>query len=567
MNQPVIETPVMGIPREDTMRMALAARTLAGVLRQLRERRGRSAWDDAENAARKNAVVDRHAVNKFSRADADEWNAAEKDGRIRAERHPDTGMTIRVAPLSRGRFGVQAGWEDNHAEAVFGSEDLADRVAEWLRNNGSAEAVDDLRRNADDLHATSRPRRYRTLRDVELAEARKWAKDSEPDWYRWWELSYTNADTIDGRRLDENEIIRKWVEATGGKTGTAVGVARRWLGQHDPEWADKWETEYSNCDTQMGRRSLEDEIVRRWRSQSRAGRGRGTDSGEQSAESGEQDNDPQNQRTPTPLADRLRGRVPDRILDDPRWHVAEDQFAVLTAQGADPETLIESVAAIDFNNGQIRAPSGYAAWAMREAAKNGKVTNAHTRSEEDARRSVAEEWLATADPESPFDRARAAQLVGEIDDDFDALLARKYPGILDGDADQAREQAASHEGAADAADDQARKDATAAQAADAEENTVFVVDSDGTVFTVSFAEAPEPEPQPEAEAADHSADAAREHGAAEDDQHQAARTASAAAQAPLTPPKQAKTNTKTHRRTPPPAKPAAAHTRNRGRTH
>ncbi|MBF6302699.1 hypothetical protein IU459_34980 [Nocardia amamiensis] len=318
----------------------------------------------------------------------------------------------------------------------------------------------------------------------------------------------------------------------------------------------------------MGRRSLEDEIVRRWRSQSRAGRGRGSDGGEQSAESGEQDNDPQNQRTPTPLADRLRGRVPDRILDDPRWHVAEDQFAVLTAQGADPETLIESVAAIDFNNGQIRAPSGYAAWAMREAAKNGKVTNAHTRSEEDARRSVAEEWLATADPKSPFDRARAAQLVGEIDDDFDALLARKYPGILDGDADQAREQAASHEGAAD---DQARKDATSAQAADAEENTVFVVDSDGTVITVSFAEAPEPEPQAEAEAeaeaADHSAESAREHEAAEDDQHQAARTASAAAQAPLTPPKQAKTNTKTHRRTPPPAKPAAAHTRNRGRTH
>ncbi|WP_280471123.1 hypothetical protein [Nocardia cyriacigeorgica] len=577
MNQPVIETPVMGIPREDTMRMALAARTLSGVLRQLRERRGRSAWDDAENAARKNAVLDRHTVNRFSRADAEEWNTAEREGRIRAERHPDTGMTIRVAPLSRGRFGVQAGWEDNHAEAVFGSEDLAARVADWLRADGSADAVDDLRRNVEDMHATSRPRQQRTLRDIELAEARKWAQENDADWYRWWELSYTNADTIDGRRLDEAEIINKWVDATGGTTRSAVGVARRWLAEHDPEWTKNWVAEYDNCDTRDGRRSLEAEIVRRWRAQSRAGRGRGGAGQDQGADAGaaEQGSGPQDQRTPTPLADRLRGRVPDRVLDDPRWHVAEAQFAVLTSQGADPDTLIESVAAIDFNNGQIRAPSGFAAWAMREAAKKGKAANAHTRSEEDARRSVAEEWLMSADPGSPFDRARAAQLVGEIDDDFDALLARKYPGILDGDAEQARARAAQHESNADTADDQARKDnAAAKQTADEDEaeDTVFVVDSDGTVITVPFVPAPEPPPEAEAEAASHAADADREHEAADreheaDSQHRATRTAEAAAQAPLTPPKQAKTNAKTRRRTPPPAKPAATHTRNRGRAH
>ncbi|MBF6137790.1 hypothetical protein IU501_32995 [Nocardia otitidiscaviarum] len=567
MNQPVIETPVMGIPREDIMRMALAARTLSGVLRQLRERRGRAAWEDAENAARKNAVGDRHAVKKFSRADADDWNAAEKEGRIRAERHPDTGMTIRVAPLSGGRVGVQAGWEDNHAEAVFGSEDLADRVAAWLRNNGSAEAVDDLRRNVDDLHATSQPRTYQTRREADLADARKWAKDNEPDWYREWELRNTNNGSVDGR--EASEIIYKWAEATGSsRTVTAVQMARRWLAKHDPEAARDWELAYDNCDTRDGRRSLEADIVRLWRSK-RARQRRNDASAEPSAESGEQDSDPQNQHTPTPLADRLRGRVPDRILSDPRWHVAEDQFAVLTAQGADPEMLVESVAAIDFNNGQIRAPSGFAAWAMREAAKKGKAANAHTRSEEDARRSVAEEWLTAADPESPFDRARAAQLVGELGDDFDALLARKYPGILDGDAEQARARAAQHEGTADAAEERSRKATVDAGEAAVDEDAVFVVDSDGTVITVSFAAAPEPEPraEAEAEAADHSTDARREHEAADDEVHRATRTASAAAQAPLTPPKQAKTNTKTHRRTPPPAKPAAAHTRNRGRAH
>ncbi|MGW5453052.1 hypothetical protein [Nocardia sp. NPDC003979] len=555
MNEPIIEPPVMGIPREDTMRIALAVRSLSGVLRQLREQRGRSAWDDAENVARKNAVLDRHAVTKFSPTDADEWNAAEKDGRIRAERHPDTGMTIRVAPLSHGRFGVQAGWMDNHAEAVFGSEELANRVIDWLRNNGSAEAVDDLRRNADELHATSRAR-HQTLRDVELAQARMWAKEHETDWYRWWEQSYAAADTIDGRRLDENEIIRKWVDATGGRTDSLVGVARKWLKQHDPEWGHNWETEYTNCDTRDGRRSLEDEVVRRWRSQSRTASGRGTDTGKATAESGEQERDRQNQRTPTPLADRLRGRVPDQILDDPRWHVAEDQYTVLTAQGADPEILIESVATIDFDSGQIRAPSGYAAWVMREAVKNRDAGNTHARSEEDARLSVAEEWLTTADPESPFDRARAAQLVGEINDQFDSLLARKYPGILDGDADEA--QFDRNEPTAD--DAHTYENASATPATDVNGNTIFVVDGEGTAIPVSFVEAPQPEVGTHSETVDRRADAGREGGPA-------SLTVPAAAHAPLTPPEQDQTNTKSRRPTPPPARPAAAAARHRPRTH
>ncbi|WP_446225024.1 hypothetical protein ACTWPB_07895 [Nocardia sp. IBHARD005] len=567
MNQPVIEPPVMGIPREDTMRIALAARTLSGVLRQLRERRGRSAWDDAENVARKNAIIDRHAVTKFSHADTDEWNTAEGAGLVRAERHPDTGMTIRVAPLSHGRFGVQAGWTDNHTEAVFGSEELADRVIDWLRNNGSAEAVDDLRRNADELHATSRPRRYQTLRDVELGQARTWAKEHEPDWYRWWEQSYAAADTIDGRRLDENEIIGKWVDATGGRTDTAVGVARRWLKQHDPESAHNWETEYENCDTRDGRCSLEDELVRRWRSQSGTGRRRGADSGTAATESGEQDNDPHNQRTPTPLADRLRGRVPDRILDDPRWHVAEDQYIVLTAQGADPQMLIESVAAIDFDSGQIRAPSGYAAWTMREAAKKGDTSNTQVRSEDDARRSVAEEWLTTADPESPFDRARAAQLVGEINDEFDARLARKYPGILDGDADRSRAQADQNEPTSTGDHAQAHTEATGMYAPDTHGGTLFVVDGDGIATTVSFVEAPESRQDGLlAETADHRTRTVIDDSAIVGEQGETLPAVSAA-QAPLTPPEQAKANNIAHRRTPPPAKPASTSTRHRRRTH
>ncbi|PXX53935.1 hypothetical protein DFR70_12656 [Nocardia tenerifensis] len=555
MNQPVIETPVMSIPREDTMRMALAARTLSGILRQLRERRGRSAWHDAENAARKAAVADRHEVTAFTRADAEEWNAADRDGRIRAERHPDTGMTIRMAPLSDGRFGVQAGWEDNHAEAVFGSEDLAHRVAEWLRDNASADAVEDLRRNAEDLYSDARQRR-RQRRDqrheARVAAAKQWLKETDPDRFDAWEKAAAQADP--GDRPSETDLIGEWSTATGGRTETQFEQAREWVEANRPEWYANWDLMYLNADSSDARRNDENHLIRYWHAERNA----------EQAEQNRSNAGSEEQRPPTPLADRLRGWVPDRILDDPRWHVAEDQFAVLTAQGADTQLLIETVAAIDFDNG-IRAPSGFAAWAMKEAAKKGAAARAHKRSEEDARRSVAEEWLLTADPDSPFDRARAAQLVGEIDDDFDAQLARKYPGILDGDADQARAQTAQHQSNGDDADAQARN--TSARSSAVDEDAVFVVDADG-VINVSFTEAPEPPTEQEAaESAAHSADAAREHEAADDEQHDTRRAASAAAQAPLTPPRQAKANTKTRRRTPPPAKPAATHTRNRGRAH
>ncbi|MGV9679206.1 hypothetical protein ACWDSJ_28325 [Nocardia sp. NPDC003482] len=554
MNQPVSETPVMGIPREDTMRMALAARTLASVLRQLREQRGRSAWDDAENVARKNAVLSRHAVAKFSRADAEEWNTAEKEGRIHAERHPDTGMTIRVAPLSRGRVGVQAGWEDHHAEAVVGSEDLADRVTEWLRANPTAEAVDDLRRNADDLHDDALRRRRHTQdrrHEARLAAAQRWLEETDPDRFAAWQRAA--AAPAAGNRPSEEELITEWAQATGGDFPAAL----EWVRAHRPEWYDDWSLRYAYADSVSARRSDEATLIDYWRRERRA---EPTEPTQSRAESDDH-------HATRPLADRLRGRVPDRVLDDPRWReVAENQFAALVAQGADPDMLIGAVAAIDFNNGRIRAPSGFAAWAMREAAKKGHAADAHTRSEEDARRSVAEEWLTTADPDDPFDRARAAHLVGEIDDDFDALLARKYPGLLDGDADHARAHAAQHTAAAGVADAQARTEETTAPTPEAEvDDAVFVVDRDGSVITVPFTAAPQPQAEADAEAADHRADAARDHGAADDEHQQATRTAAAAAQAPLTPPAQAKSHAKTRRRTPPPAQPAATHTRNRGR--
>ncbi|MGW5317767.1 hypothetical protein [Nocardia thailandica] len=415
MNQPMVETPVMGLPRDEMMRMALATRTLAALLREIRERRGRAAFDDTMNAVRKSSAAQLNALGRFSADDLAEWNRLSETDGIRAELEPESGMTIRVAPLSGGRFGVQAGWPDHHAETVAGSHDMADRIADWLRTNPSRESVDAMHEASEEFHRSARAERGR---------------DRRP----------------------------------GGQAESELSRARRWARENRPEWSEEWELRYAAADSSHDRRQDEAEMVRYWRME------RARDRAEAEGQTSAQEEQPQ-QAQDGPLACRLRGKVPDRVLDDPRWETAEQQFAALVTQGADPDQLAAAVAAVDFDGGKVRAPSGFAAWVMRDAVKNGRVRT--TATEDEARREVAQEWLDGADATSPFDRARAATLVGEIDDAFDAALAAKFPGILDQDDVPGEAEAKS-------------RPSDSASAEDTDEEMVFVVDVDGEVVEVPF---------------------------------------------------------------------------------
>lgn len=433
------EVPTLSLPREDMMRLAMALRSAGTILRQIRETRGRSAFDDAENVARREAIAAANGLRKMSAADAAEWNEAAQAGRIVGEQHPDSGMTVRVAPLSGDRFGVQAGWEDNHTTTVVGSQQMADDLRAWLRNNSHRGAVDDLRAATEEMHEYSSTAEPRSARREQLDQAEAWIKQPENAALReiWEDKAHESFRGENGFEKSRHEswLMGEWKQAQ--KSATA---------------------EHSGWDS---------------------------------------------------LADRVRGRVPDDILNSGRWAVAEEQFSKLVDGGADPDLLADSVAGIDFNDG-IRSPSGFAAWTMRDAAKHGRAQQpGQGKSEDQAKREVADEWLSQADPDNPLDRARAAQLVGQIDEKFDAQLAERYPGILDGDRarNAANSRAEHHEGNARAAE------ATAAGPeadADLDRDRVIVIDSEGNAvlpfepFTAD--EADHAEDQAETASADASTD-------------------------------------------------------------
>lgn len=640
------DTPTIDLPREDLMRAAAAVRAVAAAIRTVRERRGRAAFSDPEHAARLRAVAGRNALLPFDSATAREWNAADRDDGVRGAAHPDTGMTVRVTELSRGRFGVQAGWDGNHVETVVGDQHLARQLTEWLMTDPTVDRLDELRnaldprfqRPAADRAAAAqawglrhdplwlahwatpddlvRAWRQATGRDpafnADLATARANAAAADPDWYRRWWHRHSDAPTPGARHLAELEIIRRH-----GHTGTSAGSAapraqdtdqqqdstepsapqqtasatqtppseqaaptndqsdfeqaRAWARANDPTWYDNWSNHYSWADTREGRRALENALLSRWRQRDTtntadpqndlsrtpmtptqaailtdAGRQpdagltwveasllidevRGTPRGEKAGkwlrEHGLSDDDADraiaaaiaklfpNHPAETPseteetandniadqdvafladlaaaryqaanndpdairrwhedrdaatsptarheldvelirrwhpahsfrtdnyfhaepaqtLAQLLSGRVPARVLNHPRWSTAEETFVALVDRGAQPDALADAVAAVDFDNGGIRAPSGFASWVMRKTAKN---TIAERGTDADRRRLVAE-WLADPDPTNPINRSLAAQLVGEFDADIDADVARAFPGILDGDA-------------------------------------------------------------------------------------------------------------------------------------
>lgn len=383
MTHPV-EVPTLSLPREDMMRYAALFRAGADILRLLREKQGRSAFRDAENTARREAVARANGLQKLQPADEEEWRHAEAQGWVSTERH-DSGMTVRTAPLSGNRFGVQAGWEDNHTTTVVGSRLMADDLRAWLRNNSHRGSVDDLRVATEELHEHERSQNepndpllekaFEWMNQPEQADLHAaWHDKANPDW--WGENNFEP-----GRRRDW--LVDKWL------TETPEGM------EEQRRFREGWDAPGGN-----------------WFA------GQEWEFGKDSDES--------------LLADRLRGRVPESVLDDPRWKVAEDQFSTLVRQGVDPDLLADSVAGIRFD-GSIRSPAGFSAWMMRDVVKRGQAQSGEHKSEEQAKREVAEEWLAEADPDSPLDRARAAQLVGQIDDRFDAQLAERYPRLLDGD--------------------------------------------------------------------------------------------------------------------------------------
>lgn len=135
--------------------------------------------------------------------------------------------------------------------------------------------------------------------------------------------------------------------------------------------------------------------------------------------------DPAQEQQSQTLADKLDGRIPARVFDDPRWGLAEKRFAEYTKAGADPEVLADAVAGLSFD-AKVRTPAGLAAWQLHRTMKGMK----EPATEDQARREAAVEWLATEAGNGPGDRARAARLIGQFDDAFDAQLADKYPGLL-----------------------------------------------------------------------------------------------------------------------------------------
>uniref|UniRef100_UPI001C243843 hypothetical protein n=1 Tax=Nocardia alni TaxID=2815723 RepID=UPI001C243843 len=239
-----------------------------------------------------------------------------------------------------------------------------------------------------------------------------WFRTNDPVYFRHWSDQQANArDQSRGQR----QLEKLWAQLTGRDPAfTAdLAAARYQAANNDPDAVRQWGQDRAAATSPTARHELDLQLIQRWHP----------------SQSFRPDNYFHTEPTPT-LAQLLRGRVPDRVLDHPRWSTAEETFTNLIERGAQAGTLADAVAAVDFDNGGIRAPSGYASWLMHKTAK---ATIPEPGSEADRRRLVAD-WLADADPTNPINRSLAAQLVGEFDDDLDADIARAFPGILDGDA-------------------------------------------------------------------------------------------------------------------------------------
>ena len=145
------ETPHLGLPREQVLGMAMAARALANGMRAARERRGRAGWSDAEHAARLELAADAHSLDRLTPAQAEQWNQRVADGDITTHQHGASGMTISFADLDDHTQIVQATLDNRTVTVAAGSADMGARVRSWLAESPSHDSLNELRDVARDI--------------------------------------------------------------------------------------------------------------------------------------------------------------------------------------------------------------------------------------------------------------------------------------------------------------------------------------------------------------------------------------------------------------------------------
>ncbi|MEY1677707.1 hypothetical protein WDY80_24910 (plasmid) [Gordonia hongkongensis] len=147
------DVPSLGLPREQLLTYAMFARTAAGALRSARERHGRAAWNDADEAARIHLAADAAAIDELTPTQAQEWNQRVAEGNVDIDRVGDSGMVMAYAGLADGTEVVQATLGDRTVTVAAGSPATAAHVREWLAANPNHDALSDLRQTARDIAA------------------------------------------------------------------------------------------------------------------------------------------------------------------------------------------------------------------------------------------------------------------------------------------------------------------------------------------------------------------------------------------------------------------------------
>ncbi|PKZ62969.1 hypothetical protein CYJ73_24130 [Gordonia terrae] len=147
------DVPSLGLPREQLLTYAMFARTAAGALRSARERHGRAAWNDADEAARIHLAADAAAIDELTPTQAQEWNQRVAEGNVGIDRVGDSGMVMAYAGLGDGTEVVQATLGDRTVTVAAGSPATAAHIREWLAANPSHDALSDLRQTARDIAA------------------------------------------------------------------------------------------------------------------------------------------------------------------------------------------------------------------------------------------------------------------------------------------------------------------------------------------------------------------------------------------------------------------------------
>lgn len=147
------DVPSLGLPREQLLTYAMLARTAAGALRTVRERHGRAAWNDADEAARIHLAADAAAIDELTPTQAQEWNQRVAEGNVGIDRVGDSGMVMAYAGLADGTEVVQATLGDRTVTVAAGSPATAAHIREWLAANPSHDALSDLRQTARDIAA------------------------------------------------------------------------------------------------------------------------------------------------------------------------------------------------------------------------------------------------------------------------------------------------------------------------------------------------------------------------------------------------------------------------------